>query len=573
MSFISSLLEGVGLTMIVPLLSFVEKVGAGSDNVVIQIIEKVFLFFGITFSIKSVIIIICLLFFVKAVVLFLASYIKLVITNNYEANTRKKLFKSVLRTDWSFLSKQKLGFLEQSLMTDVHFSSLLFLNISGIIIIAMNLLIYTLVIINLSPWVAFLTILLSGLVFFVLKPLYYRTKSLSSEISKWYKEVSHFINQYSLGIKSIKSMFVDKALTREAYKYFDNYKRLNLKIATFGSFVGVVAQPISIFFVVAIFAFFYKTGQFNYGSFAVIIYAIYRIFVHVQSAQVEIHRLNVHTPFLINLLNYEKEMTDSQEKDSGKDKFLFSQDLVFKNLSFSYGADGEGEDKNVLSSINFSIKKGEIIGIIGPSGAGKTTLVDLILRLNRPQSGSILLDGKDINDISIQDWRKKIGYVSQDIFLLNDTIENNIKFYKNNLKEVDILEATKMANIDGFIESLPNKMSTEIGERGVLLSGGQRQRIVLARILARKPQLLVLDEATSALDSESELSVQKAVQKLKGHVTVLVIAHRLSTVSNVDRLIVLDKGRIIEEGAPADLLEDKKSYFYRVSNLGSNFIL
>jgi ABC-type multidrug transport system fused ATPase/permease subunit len=213
------------------------------------------------------------------------------------------------------------------------------------------------------------------------------------------------------------------------------------------------------------------------------------------------------------------------------------------------------------------VQKGEMIGIIGPSGAGKTTLVDILLRLLKPQNGIILADDVDIDSIDLDSWHKNVGYVSQDIFLLNDTIEANIKFYSNSVSQNDVIAASKMANIYDFIQELPNKFDTPTGERGVKLSGGQKQRIALARTLARKPSILILDEATSALDNESEKRIQEVIENLKGKMTVLVIAHRLGTVMNCDNLLVLDKGKIIEEGKPQELLKDKESYFFKMYNI------
>lgn len=206
-------------------------------------------------------------------------------------------------------------------------------------------------------------------------------------------------------------------------------------------------------------------------------------------------------------------------------------------------------------------------GIIGPSGAGKTTIIDLFLRLLHPQEGEILIDGINIDEIDKKSWHNNIGYVSQDIFLLNDTIENNIRFYSDSLNHKDIAEASKSANIYDFIETLPDKFQTFVGERGIQLSGGQRQRIVLARILARKPQILVLDEATSALDNESEHKIQEAIKNLRGKLTILIVAHRLTTVMNTNKILVLKDGFIVEEGSPEELLENKRSYFYKNYNI------
>ena len=185
------------------------------------------------------------------------------------------------------------------------------------------------------------------------------------------------------------------------------------------------------------------------------------------------------------------------------------------------------------------MRKGEFLGLIGPSGAGKTTIVDLLLRLLKPGHGSILLDGVDISGIDMKAWRTNVGYVSQDIFLFNESIADNIRFYSSSISDNAIEEAAKLANIHEFVMELPDKYQTVVGERGIRLSGGQRQRIALARVLARRPQILILDEATSALDNESEIKIQESIQKLKGKITILVIAHRLSTILNTDRLISL----------------------------------
>ena len=168
---------------------------------------------------------------------------------------------------------------------------------------------------------------------------------------------------------------------------------------------------------------------------------------------------------------------------------------------------------------------------------------------------------------SLHDLRTHIGYMSQDVFLMNGTVAENIKFFRNTITDEDMIRATKLANAHEFIEGLPQGFDSLIGERGVLLSGGQRQRIVLARILASRPQLIILDEATSALDTESEIMIKKSLEDLRKEVTIIIIAHRLSTIMGVDHLVVLEKGRMREEGNPGILLQNHNSYFYKVKSL------
>src|SRR3989344_655521 len=261
-------------------------------------------------------------------------------------------------------------------------------------------------------------------------------------------------------------------------------------------------------------------------------YLINNIFAFANNLQGALHAINQSIPHAVRIVNFKNELLKYQEHDSGQTNFRFENDLVFRKVNFSYH-----NRKEVLENIDFRIKKGEIVGIVGSTGSGKTTIADLLLRLFRPTGGEILIDGVNISDVILAEWRRNIGYVSQDIFLINDSIENNIRFYDESMSNDDIVSAAKAANIYDFIQSLPEGFATVVGERGVLLSGGERQRIVLARILARKPRILLLDEATSALDNASEALIKNSIEALKGSVAVIFITHRLSAVMGFDTII------------------------------------
>lgn len=562
LSFTGSIMEGIGLTMLIPLLSFISKEGAASQGKIYKILSEIFTFLGMSFSIKNLLFVICILFLIKAIVQFCSGYINTRIITSYELNNKKELFRMTMRSDWSYLSKQKLGHLVQSITTDVDYSSRLFGQLSSVLIAVVNLIVYTFLIFYISVPVSLLMIVLIISIFFFLKPLFYRSRILSTKLSGWYKNLSHFVNQVVLGMKSIKAMSVEKKIIKEADNYFEDYRNLSFRIALFENFINSITQPVGMLFVLAIFVFLYKFVGFNYGSFTVIIYAIYKVFTYLQNTQIQIQRMNIFSPYLINLLKYKEQTSDFYEKSEGKKHFIFKSALKFEDVRFSYSS-----NRAVLNGVNMIFYKGEATGIFGPSGSGKTTVVDLILRLYNQQSGRILLDDVEISEIDLEMWRNNIGYVSQDFFLINDTIENNIKFYRDDISHDDIVEAAKMSNIYDFIESLPEKFATVIGERGILLSNGQRQRIVLARILSKKPSIIILDEATSALDNETEIFIQKAIESLKGKMTVIVIAHRLSTIIGADKIYALKDGTIIEEGKPKDLLNNEESYFYKMYNL------
>lgn len=563
LSFISAILEGVGINSIIPLFSFInQNAGKGTDTIS-QFISTFFAVVHLPFTLKTLLIFIVALFFVKTGVSFITTYLLAKINANYERNTRSVLFKVTLQAGWPYLSQQKIGHLEQILTTDVTNSSILLSYVSSTILIITNLVVYTGVAVNISPAVAALTVAAGVLIFLVFKPLFYRNKQASAKVEEVYKHLAHHVNEHVLGMKTIKAMAMEEPVKRQADGYFDRVKNLNVHIIFIRNITNALLQPIGLIFVIAIFSFFYKLTAFNFASFAVIVYAINKLFAYVQLAQSQLHAISSMTPYVESIERYRHATQMAKESESGTEAFSFERTLAFENVSFGYITKRE-----IVSDLNLIIKKGEVVGIIGPSGAGKTTVVDLLLRLLQPLSGFITLDNKDINAIKLSDWRRHIGYVSQDMFLLNDTIENNIKFYDTSISDETMAASTAMANILDFIKQQPSGFRTVIGERGVLISGGEKQRIILARILARRPDILILDEATSALDNESEMLIQKAIEKLKGITTVIVIAHRLSTVRTADTLVALENGTIRERGRPDELLRDKNSYFFRVYNVG-----
>ncbi len=234
-------------------------------------------------------------------------------------------------------------------------------------------------------------------------------------------------------------------------------------------------------------------------------------------------------------------------------------EIVFDNVSFSYP---EGKE-DALNNFDLRIKPGQSVALVGESGAGKTTVTKILLRCYDPDSGKVLVDGTDIRKYKKSDFRKHLGVVPQEPILFNQSIEYNIGYGMKNASEEDVKRAARMALLDKFIDSLPNKYETKVGERGIKLSGGQKQRMAIARMILSEPEIIIFDEATSQLDSESEEKIQKAFWKAAEGKTTIIIAHRLSTITQSDRILVMEEGEIIEEGTHKQLSQDKDSRYYK----------
>lgn len=362
------------------------------------------------------------------------------------------------------------------------------------------------------------------------------------------------------GIRVIKAFAMEKEEIRDFRIKNMKLKRIAIQTAKYNARSSAVSEALNYIMIAGLLlAGGYRVlrgHDFTPGAFITIMGAISSMYTPIRRAITRFNEISVDIPSVgrvFEILEEEPKIIDNENKILFQ---YFSDNITFENVDFKY----KDSDEKILKNINFTVKKGETMAFVGNSGGGKSTLVNLIPRFFDVSNGAIKIDGVNIKDYDVKSLRKNIGIVPQETFLFSGTILQNIKYGKRDATFEEIEEAAKKANAHEFIKKLEDGYNTEIGERGVKLSGGQKQRIAIARAILENPQILILDEATSALDNESEKLVQDALEKLMENKTTFVIAHRLTTIENSDKIVVLQQGEIKETGTHAELLEKNGLY-------------
>jgi ABC-type multidrug transport system fused ATPase/permease subunit len=405
-------------------------------------------------------------------------------------------------------------------------------------------------------------LLVAGIALYFLNFLIVHSKELGKKAVDASMQLNEFISERLNLVKLIKIFSTEDSENRSFGAVTCRYARENTAFMFNGIKIETIFQII--IFSIAIAILYVSSFVFDMplALLLVFIFILIRLTDPLRQLNSQRHQLAGELAGLEKIDHILEESSKAKTLTDGQIKFEgFSKSIRFKGVTFSYTSLCK-----TLDNISFEVPKYAMVALVGASGGGKSTIVDLMIHLLEPETGSILIDDTDIREYAIESYHKKIGFVSQESYLFNDTVLNNICYGAEQCDMDKAVPVAKIANAHEFISGLPDGYNTIIGERGVKLSGGQKQRIALARALYKKPELLILDEATSSLDSESEKVIQESIAGLKHKYTIVAIAHRLSTIENADFIIVIEKGTIVETGTHDDLLKAGGMYA-RYNNL------
>ena len=511
------------------------------------------------FIIKLVPIAIIAIFVVRMVAVYLRNYCMDFIGRQVINSLRSQIFEKLLTLTSDEYDKSSSGAILTKFSFDIEQVSS---SVSSALTVLIQDSLRILVLLSYMFWLSWelstIFLIVGPMVFIIVVKVSTRFRKISKNIQHSMGEVSH-VAQEVIDSNRIVKIFGGSDFERGKFKRINQRNlELNLKMTTTQAISMPLIQLIVAIAFAGIVAFATSAsmqGEISSGDFISFIFAMTSLFAPMRtlsSINARIQSGIAAGESVFEFLARSSEPDDgtiSLEKASGR--------LEFKDITFSY----RGHREKVLDGVSFTVFHNQTVAIVGRSGSGKSTLVNLLPRLYEMTEGQLLLDETDIREYKLSDLRRQIAYVGQDVRLFNDTIRNNIAYgVLGDTPESKIIEAAKRAYAWEFIEKMPHGLDTEVGEKGVLLSGGQRQRLAIARALLKDAPILILDEATSALDTESERHIQHAIENLMTNRTTLVIAHRLSTIEHADQIIVMQEGRIIEQGSHRELIEQDGLY-------------
>jgi ABC-type multidrug transport system fused ATPase/permease subunit len=565
LSMLMGLLDGIGILLLFPLLSIIGLVDFDLSNIPI--------FHLLHFLIE--------LPKEEALLIVLCVYLTLVITQSLVSRNvglrdirihtgfinyiRLELYESLLKADWEFFIRRRKSDLVNSLTSELGRVT----NSTFLLLQFLASLVFTAIQVILAMLVSFkmtLFVLVCGLIVSILSRRFIqKSRQLGHVMNELSENYLAGISDHFNGVKEIKSNLLESS----QYGWLCNWSERaaqeryeNARVRSNSKFIYKVFSSIMI----ALFIYgSFKLFQSNGASFLLIIVIFSRLWPRFTGIQSSLENISSAMPAVQKIIELQNDCQNSKDlsgllnvKGKVTQRVKLNHSLECSNVYFRYNRE---QGKYTINDISINIPANQMTAIVGKSGAGKSTLIDILMGLIKPEKGNILIDGNEFTDYDFLLLRNSISYVPQDPFLFHGTIRDNLMMIDQSATEEEMWAAMEFSSAAEFVRKLPNGLDTVIGDRGIKLSGGERQRLVLARAILKKPSILILDEATSALDSVNEMKIQKAIEQLKGKMTVIVIAHRLSTIRKADQVLVLEEGHLVQHGEYDELVNDKKGLF------------
>jgi len=562
------LMDSVGLALFIPLLQIADNsstvnVEEVNMSVIDNVVHNFFNFLGIPISITWMLALIVFIFFIKGIFFYLANKYNALAQQTVSFKMRSRLANSIMNLNYKEFVKADVGRMQNSLIAEVSLVITGCMQYIEAIKNGLFVVLYLGVAFFIDWKFSILVIIGGALSNLIYKYFYVRTQKLSKNVTKinhrYGGVVVEIINHFKYLKATGRDQLFFQRLQNELNEMVNNY----IHIAKLGAKLASIREPMTILVVCSVILIHVKVFNSPLSAVIIILFFFYRVMQKIIDIQNNWNAYLAQSGSIDNIMNYQKYLDQNREKFyHGFQKVETFDSLDLKDINVSY------ENNTVLNGISISIKKNDYIAFVGESGSGKTTLVNLLSSLLPFDKGDFLLNNKNISSYDIASYKSMIGYVSQEPTIFNGDIFDNITFWDerstDNLARFN--KAIDMCSLRNFVDQLDKGANTVLGNNGINISGGQKQRISIAREIYKNAQILILDEATSALDSETESFIQESIQQLRGKITIISIAHRLSTVKSADCLYLLDKGSIVGFGTFQELITSS-NYFKKLAEL------
>lgn len=555
---IVGVLDGFGLAMFLPLLQMVSGAetvdgeSLGRLQFLIEGMERI----GIHFSLFKVLLIMVVFFTLKGVVAYINALYEIKLTELFIKKVRKELLASFGQLRYKFFVQADVGRMQNTLTGEVERVALSFREYFKTIQSAIMVVVYLLFALFIDPRFALLVTLGGGITHLLYRQIYKRVKKRSQRFTHDTHNYQGLVIQFVSNFKYLKATALVTSFAKQLDKSIDDIEYQRNRIRRYGAIMLALREPAMIFIVTAV---IYVQVVILYGSMESILLSLlffYRAMTSLVQLQTFWNRYIEVSGSVDNLKEFSAELRQNIEVPAGAPFEGIRNTIELRKGGFAYG------ETPILKGIDIKVKKNETIAFVGESGSGKTSLVNILAGLLPLDQGELVADGKNLYEYDLRTYQNKIGYITQDTVIFNDTIFNNVTFWDAPTEEnyARFYEALEKASIQEFIAELPEKEQTKLGNNGINLSGGQKQRISIARELYKDIEILIMDEATSALDSETEQVIQQNIDELKGQYTMFIVAHRLSTIRNADRIAMMHRGEIVATGTYEELIACNTSF-------------
>jgi ATP-binding cassette subfamily C protein len=555
---LASLTEGISIVLLIPIISIA---GSGRQESVAGFRFPAWVSRGEYLTLAAILILFVAVVVLRSVLMrskdLWMAHTLYIVSNRL----RMSLFTSIAFARWGFISKLRSSDLDHALSVELSRVQMTIYQVFVASQSVIMLSIYVAISGFISPGMTLFAAVFGLLLFSVMRPVRRATAEYGRNFTAQTQKQSRIISDFIASMKVAKSFNAEPAYIEKLSRHLNETRKAGIRLTKISANGAVASQFITASGMAAFSYFALTYFQISFAKIIILLFTFMRMAPRISGIQDNFHQIILNLPAYDTVRQLDGQCSVAKElpEDAEQPLLELNDRLHFDQVTFAYLSKGES---NIFAA-SFFVPSNRITALIGPSGSGKSTIADLMIGLIEPSKGQILIDGEPLTPHNRRAWRDRVSYVPQDVFLVHDTIYENLRIARPDASEVEMWQALEAANAASFINTLPDRLQTVLGERGIRVSGGERQRIALARALVRRPRLLIMDEGTSALDWENQAMVARSIEALRGQMTVVIIAHRPSMIAFADWVIAVEAGRIVEAAPYAQLISDRDSLLSR----------